>query len=261
MHLKKDWKNYLNKFLITFFLLNLNFESVSANFDYVPCNYSNCSKKFDITATKLIKANNDRPMILWLGGGNGMHTSTGPIDLLEGKYDIITVINPYDINIGRDKGIVPAAFKKDQAERIKSIIDHYNKKYSKEIWLGGTSNGVQRAIGFLKNTENQKLIKGAIFTSTASGSPYRLPTLKELNIPIIIIHHIKDVCQFSSFKNAEKFYEKYKEKNLKKTIFVPVDAGNRPVDTKCGDGDNHMFVGSKDVVAKIVEEFIQNNPN
>ena len=101
MHLKKDWKNYLNKFLISFFLLNLNFESVLANFDFVPCNYSNCSKKFDITATKLIKANNDRPMILWLGGGNGMHTSRGPIDLLEGKYDIITVMNPYDINIGR----------------------------------------------------------------------------------------------------------------------------------------------------------------
>ena len=59
MHLKKDWKNYLNKFLISFFLLNLNFESVLANFDFVPCNYSNCSKKFDITATKLIKANND----------------------------------------------------------------------------------------------------------------------------------------------------------------------------------------------------------
>jgi hypothetical protein len=40
-----------------------------------------------------------------------------------------------------------------------------------------------------------------IFTGAAVGNPMRtipIKLIKDLNIPVVILHHTKDICRFSS---------------------------------------------------------------
>ena len=208
-----------------------------------------------------------------MSGGSGQRLSTHPLSELEGKYDLVVMFNPYDISRNsqnRSDGYAPVAYKPDQADRIKSIIKFYKEKYQKDIWLGGQSFGAARTLAYLSaSPDNSKLISGAILTGTAVGSyknnvikvPFK--KIKDLNVPIAIIHHIGDVCDTSHFKTAKKVQEKIEKINSGKTEFIPIEAGSLPKDTKCGGGGrnarNHMFEDSKKELAQSVINFIDIN--
>ena len=241
----------------------------------VPCNESKCNKKDHSTLTRFIGATekNNKPILVWLSGGSGQRLSTHPLSELEGKYDLVVMFNPYDISRNsqnRSDGYAPVAYKPDQADRIKSIIKFYKEKYQKDIWLGGQSFGAARTLAYLSaSPDNSKLISGAILTGTAVGSyknnvikvPFK--KIKDLNVPIAIIHHIGDVCDTSHFKTAKKVKEKIEKINSGKTEFISIEAGNIPKDTKCGgkgrNARNHMFEDSKKELAQSVINFIDIN--
>jgi len=241
----------------------------------VPCNESKCNKKDHSTLTRFIGATekNNKPILVWLSGGSGQRLSTHPLSELEGKYDLVVMFNPYDISLNsqnRSDGYAPVAYKPDQADRIKSIIKFYKEKYQKDIWLGGQSFGAARTLAYLSaSPDNSKLISGAILTGTAVGSyknnvikvPFK--KIKDLNVPIAIIHHIGDVCDTSHFKTAKKVQEKIEKINSGKTEFIPIEAGSLPKDTKCGGGGrnarNHMFEDSRKELAISVIKFMDLN--
>ena len=208
-----------------------------------------------------------------MSGGTGQYFSTSPLSEVEGIYDMVLMYNPYDISLGSQKrsdGYAPMAYKPDQADRIKSIIKFYKEKYKKPIWLGGQSFGAARTFAYLSaSSENSKLISGVILTGTAVGShknnvikiPFR--KIKDLNIPIAIIHHIRDVCDTSHYVTARKTKEKLEKINLGKTEFISIEIGNLPKDTKCGgktrDAKNHMFEDSRKELADAIIKFIDQN--
>jgi len=257
-------------------IMVLSFISSNAAFaNIVPCNEPKCNKKDHFTLTKFIGATekNNNPILIWLSGGSGQRLSTQPLSYVEGKYDLVVMFNPYDISHNsqnRSDGYAPVAYKPDQADRIKSIIKFYREKYQKDIWLGGQSFGAARTLAYLSaSPDNSKLISGAILTGTAVGSyknnvikvPFK--KIKDLNIPIAIIHHIGDVCDTSHFKTAKKVKEKLEKINSGKTEFISIEAGNIPKDTKCGskgrNARNHMFEDSKKELADAVIKFIDQN--
>ena len=263
----------MKKLFIFFFLIALiPFNSFS---NIVPCNESNCDKKFDLTLTRFIEAKekNNKPILVWLSGGTGQYFSTSPLSEVEGIYDMVLMYNPYDISLGSQKrsdGYAPMAYKPDQADRIKSIIKFYKEKYKKPIWLGGQSFGAARTFAYLSaSSENSKLISGVILTGTAVGShknnvikiPFR--KIKDLNLPIGIFHHKKDVCHTSHYITAKRVKEKLEKINLGKTEFISIETGNLPKDTKCGgkgrNARNHMFEDSRKELGVKVIRFIETN--
>ena len=262
------------KKLVAIIVLSLTLSKATLA-NVVPCNEPKCNKKDHSTLTRFIEATekNNKPILVWLSGGSGQRLSTHPLSEVEGKYDLVVMFNPYDISRNsqsRSDGYAPVAYKPDQADRIKSIIKFYKEKYQKDIWLGGQSFGAARTLAYLSaSPDNSKLISGAILTGTAVGSyknnvikvPFK--KIKDLNIPIAIIHHIGDVCDTSHFKTAKKVQEKIEKINLGKTEFIPIEAGSLPKDTKCGgkgrNARNHMFEDSKKELAQSVINFIDIN--
>jgi len=262
------------KKLVTIIALSLTLSN-AAFANIVPCNEPKCNKKDHSTLTRFIGATekNNKPILVWLSGGSGQRLSTHPLSEVEGKYDLVVMFNPYDISRNsqsRSDGYAPVAYKPDQADRIKSIIKFYKEKYQKDIWLGGQSFGAARTLAYLSaSPDNSKLISGAILTGTAVGSyknnvikvPFK--KIKDLNIPIAIIHHIGDVCDTSHFKTAKKVQEKIEKINSGKTEFIPIDAGSLPKDTKCGGkgrkARNHMFEDSRKELAISVIKFMDLN--
>jgi hypothetical protein len=241
------------------------------------CNEPKCNKKYnDFTITRFIEAKEktDKPILFWLSGGSGQRLTSDPLQEVEGKIDLIVMMNPYDMlknSVQRDDGAAPQAYIPDQADRIKSIIKFYKAKFnSKEIWLGGQSFGAARTLAYLTaSPDNSKLISGIILTGTAVGSyknnVIKVPfnKIKDLNLPIAIIHHIRDVCDTSHYKTAIKVKEKLEKINLGKTEFISIEVGNLPNDTKCGgktrDAKNHEFKDSKKELAEAVIKFINQN--
>ena len=263
----------MKKILLLIFLITLR--PINSFSEVVPCNEPKCDKKFDLTLTRFIEAKekNDKPIIVWLSGGTGQFFSTGPLSEVEGKYDIVVMYNPYNISSGsqnRTDGYAPVAYKPDQADRIKSIIKFYSEKYKKDIWLGGQSFGAARTMAYLTaSSNNSKLISGIVLTGTAVGSVKKntlkvpLKKIKDLNLPIGIFHHIKDVCDTSSYKTAQKLQKKLKEINVGITEFISIESGNLKKDTKCGFGGkytrNHKFEDSRKELADTVIKFINQN--
>jgi len=115
------------------------------------------------------------------------------------------------------------------------------------------------------SSNNSKLISGIILTGTAVGSVKNntlkvpLKKIKDLNLPIGIFHHIKDVCDNSHHKTAQKLQKKLKEINLGVTEFILIESGNLSKDTKCGTGKNHNFEDSRKELGEKVIKFIDQN--
>jgi hypothetical protein len=254
----------MKKILIIFILLVT--KSYAEN---VPCIFDNCDKKFPETFTRFHESipKNNKPMILWLQGGSGQSLSTQPIDKLEKKYDIITFFNPYDIDKGVKDGYPPQAYKPDQADRIKSVVVYYKNKYNKNIWLGGISNGAPRIASFLGGSpENQKLISGAIFTGShtgRTGTKIRLSKIKDLNLPIAVIHHTRDQCPDSAFKPSQTFFKLISKKNAGFSAYYALESGDLKSTTSCkpqkGKFMNHTFDKSREEIAEVISNFIDQN--
>ena len=260
----------MKKLLLIFLIIlkpNFSFSEI------VPCNEPKCDKKFDLTLTRFIEADekNDKPIIIWLSGGTGQFFSTDPLSEVEGKYDIVVMFNPYNISSGSQKrsdGYAPMAYKPDQADRIKSIIKFYKEKYKKPIWLGGQSFGAARTLAYLSaSPDNSKLISGVILAASGIGSvknntikvPFR--KIKDLNLPIGIFHHIRDICDNSHYITAKKLNKRLEKINLGKTQFISIESGNFPKDKKCkgGKGKNHSFQDSRKELGEEVIKFIEQN--
>jgi pimeloyl-ACP methyl ester carboxylesterase len=247
--------------------------SGSAIADVVPCNEPKCNKKFDLTLTRFVEAKekNNKPILVWLSGGTGQYFSTDPLSEVEGRYDMVVMFNPYNISTGSQKrsdGYAPMAYKPDQADRIKSIIKFYKEKYKKPIWLGGNSFGAARTLAYLSaSPNNSKLISGVILAAPGIGSvknntikvPFRKIT--DLNLPIGIFHHIRDVCDHSHYKTAKRLNKRLEKINLGKTQFISIESGNFPKDKNCkgGKGKNHNFQDSKKDLGEKVINFIETN--
>jgi len=251
-------------FLFLFFIL-LTLSKVNA--ESVTCNLEGCDKKYRSTEVTFTKAKNkDKPIIFFLVGGNATHTKLDPMNKLAGKYDLLVMKSPYKVDTKVFLGYCELCNSEDQVQRIKSIIIYYKNKYNKPIWLAGQSLGVQRAINYLGHSkENSKLINGAIFTGAAVGNPMRtipIKLIKDLNIPVVILHHTKDICRFSSLTVAKEFHTEFSKINASNTEFVEISAGRIREDDPyiCKpSGKNHMFADSRTELAEEITKFIEKN--
>ena len=249
MHPKKDWKNFLNSFIILLFFFSFS-EKVNADFHLplikVPCGTTDCNLQYNMTNTHYKKADNSNDLLIYLPGGRGTrnlgYSEIFPqthLSSLRGKIDLVFLASPYPMP--HPKSNAPLRKSKDHFARIKTVIDFYKKKTGKRIWLSGCSLGTNSVGHFLSNPEHHSLIHGAIFMCTNYNVVFRSKTI---DMPILLIHHNSDKCSSNPVSSSIKLGKKIKKINKNDTTVIRISGGEASGDPCSAQTSFHMF-GSK----------------
>jgi hypothetical protein len=243
---------------------------------FVQCVEAVCQNKGEtgLHSKMIVSRVKDSPaVIVWLQGSKGRANSLnfGPIELLSQHITTIGVDVGYQINNDVKVGsnwAGPGRWSKDYVARVKSIVLWARQEFGLPVFIMGHSAGAQGVSGFLLMEEgNQSLVAGAIWSGGHQMAPYpgkQGLTVQQFNIPALIIHHEKDRCPSTSFREAEKRYKKYiSGMNAGPTELIRITGGEETwkgagKDPRgCGvQADAHGYVGVKDVFTEQVIKFI-----
>jgi hypothetical protein len=272
----KILKIYKVIFFQLVFLLIFNFPNSLKSSEIIgieiPCDVKECNPKWGPTITRFYKTGNDKPALIHFGGGPGALLSLDylTITFLEDKLDAIVMASPIAMkNKGYD-GDTKNAYDKALSYRSKQVIDYYKKLLNKPIWLSGHSNGGPRMIGAImgKDPAYSEKLAGLIFSSPNVGygkhrknPKYHIKVDKikyDLNLPILIINHVRDICPDTTVDNMKWLYEKLSEKNLANTDLILMEDGFEGVTDDCSGG-HHKFSSNKESHAKTLLNYIVKN--
>ena len=172
------------------------------------------------------------------------------------KLDFVFMDSPYELSPMNTKSNLGIRSMKDHLDRIKSVIKTFSQKTQKPVWLIGHSNGAYSLSSFLNQSpENQKMIKGAIF----SGGRSERFLKGEFNLSILILHHESDPCPHTNYESAKSFYEEVKKQNKGRTEFVTIVGGTNSGEPCFSTGSHHMYSGSYGQFTESVVKFISEN--
>ena len=157
-------------------------------------------------------------------------------------------------SLGWRNGDVAPRYASPHLDRVEAVIDFYQKKTNRPIFLIGHSNGAISVASFLnRSPDNPGKIGGAIF----SGSRNERLVSVQLNLPLLVLHHKDDPNSWTTPKNAEKLFLDLKTRNASTTEFKLVeggyDEGNPAISGR------HMYAGALDQAAGFVRTFIYKN--
>ena len=243
MHLKKVWKSFLSSILF----LILFSSNISANFHLplvrVPCETADCDQKYNTTYTHYKKAENSNDLLIYVPGGRGTrnlgYSEIFPqthLNSLRGKIDLVFLASPYPMP--HPNSNAPLRKSKDHYERIKTVIDFYKKKTGKRIWLSGCSLGTNSIGNFLSKAEHHSLIHGAIFMCTNYNVVFKA---KEIDMPILLIHHNQDKCSSNPVSASVKLGKKINKINKNDTTVIRISGGEASGDPCSAQTSFHMF--------------------
>ena len=104
---------------------------------------------------------------------------------------------------------------------------------------------------FLADSEyNQSIVDGVIFSGVAIGN---VKTFK--NMPVMVMHHAQDSCRWTPYSLAEQLHNNIRSNN-NSAIIVPITGGIDNGDPCTGMSSSHMYAGTYDKVADVIERFI-----
>jgi hypothetical protein len=259
-----------------FFLLLINLTNSLKSAEVIniqiPCEIKKCNPKWGSTITRYYKSGNDKPALIHFGGGPGAILSLDylTITFLEDKLDLIVMASPIAMkNKGYD-GDTKNAYHKALTYRSKQVIDYYKDLLNKPIWLTGHSNGGPRMIGALmgKDPAYSEKLAGLIFSSPNVGygkhrqnPKYYIKVKKikyDLNLPILIINHARDICPDTTVDNMKWLHKKLSKKNLANTDLILMKDGFEGETDNCAGG-HHKFASNKESHASTLFDYIINN--
>jgi pimeloyl-ACP methyl ester carboxylesterase len=138
-------------------------------------------------------------------------------------------------------------------EQIRTVVNFYQKKTGKPIFLLGHSNGSLSIAEFLNQSpDNQKLVAGVVF----SGSRNETLVRQNLSLPVLILHHKSDPNRWTTPSSADQLFASIKQNNSANTWLSWVEGGK---DVPWGDpahSGRHMYNEALDEAARLIENFI-----
>ena len=152
----------------------------------------------------------------------------------------------------------------DYASDIGQIIAYMRSQTKAPIWLVGTSQGTNAAVGAASRMTKGE-IAGIVLTSSLTRQGGK-PDLKEtvfdanlaaINVPVLILSHSGDKCAITPPGDAERI--KAALKSSPKVDVVMVSGGSPPISDACQAQAEHGFYGIEDSVVAQIAAWIKSN--
>ena len=144
---------------------------------------------------------------------------------------------------------------KEHIKDVTAIVDHLAKQGYKNIQLVGTSRGTF-SVAYLAAAMKDQRVKGVVLTSSMNDIAF-LP-LKEIQYPVLFVHHIGDECRVTepasalwNFKSLAKSPRKH---------FLTVSGGDPPISRACRALSEHGYLGIEKKVVDAIAEWSAGKP-
>lgn len=151
---------------------------------------------------------------------------------------------------------------KDHTEDIKKLLDQFDQKLPKPIFLVGTSRGTLSAAHLAISFKEQRL-GGVVLTSSIGASKgggmslFNLP-LEEITLPVLFVHHREDGCWASRFNDALQLQKRIT--GSPRTQFIEVLSGDPARSGPCEALSLHGYLGKEREVVTAITDWIQGKP-
>lgn len=153
----------------------------------------------------------------------------------------------------------------EYADDVAKIIAYVRTQTKAPIWLVGTSQGTNAAVGAASRLTHGE-IAGVVLTSTLTRQGPR-PELKEyvfaanlaaINVPVLILSHTGDKCGITPPGDAETV--KAALKSSPKVEVIMVSGGLPPQSQPCEARSEHGFLGIEPDVVTRISNWIKQTP-
>ena len=174
------------------------------------------------------------------------------LDFFNEKFNVIVVYKPTDLpSLDYEYRIT-----KTHISEISSVVAYAQQKYSKPVWLIGTSRGsVSAAAAAISLGDDQ--IKGLVLLSSVTTQKVgAIPSqnIAGLKIPTLVVHHKKDACPICVPTHARQMIDSMHSSPRKE--FVLIEGGFDPVGDPCASQSWHGYVNYEKETVKIITKWI-----
>lgn len=173
-------------------------------------------------------------------------------DFVEKGLAVAVVDTPSDHRSGMEDSFRVSIAHRDDIDKV--ILFLTGQGYE-SIYLVGTSRGTISA-AYLGTALQNKQVKGIVLTSTMSYPKYLawIP-LEKTVYPILLVHHVHDGCQVTSYADAlmlKKAYSKYTKVDL-----AALEGGSAPQSDLCEPLSPHGFFGIEEKAVQVILDWVR----
>jgi len=173
------------------------------------------------------------------------------------KFNVLIVFRPSDMDVMEYNYRVSSTHMKE----LDNVVDYAAQSYKKPVWVIGMSRGsvsgtaVAIALG---DKKVQGLVLVSSITNTKQGA-ISTQNIEELKIPVLVVHHEQDACNYCSPSQAKKIPEYLKSSPYKRAYIV--NSGSDPRGDVCDTYHWHGLINSELESAKLISDWIRNPTN
>ena len=175
------------------------------------------------------------------------------MDFFNEKFNVIVAYKPTDLpSLDYEYRI-----SKSHMAEISSVVTYAQQKYSKPVWLVGTSRGSVSAAAAAIALGNDKIQGLVILSSVTNGKVGAIPSqdMGSLKIPTLVVHHKNDACPICVPAQASTIIDSMHASPRKE--FVLIEGGFDPAGDPCTSKNWHGFINYEKETVKIIAAWIQ----
>lgn len=214
---------------------------------FILCNTGHCDGLQFINAPKSLFGSKDpttiytfsnpnaRATIIFFPGGDGSFKINDNIKnhrglprmlqmIADAGYNVVFVDSPYPLLESGPGGYPAMRDSGDHLDRMDSVLKHHQGQ-NLPIWLMGHSNGSFTVSSFFRRLQKEhrtKEISGIILSGTRNVAKFQ----DSMDTNVVFVHHEKDGCVNTLYRDAVNNYNKVKSVNQGSTAFITITGGS-----------------------------------
>jgi hypothetical protein len=228
--------------------------------------------RHDVTVRLLVIKANSKPstaLILFPGADGAKHFGEkdgrfwvsknflmrSAMDLAAAGYIVAAVDAPSDQSYGMPD---PFRTSPQHAKDIRKIIAYLKEKHRvTSLYFVGTSRGTISA-AYLASVIDDPSLAGVILTAVYPPADLGSIDLREIDDPVLIVHHVYDECRVTPYHGAMELKKRLTESP--KVDLVGVTGVIPPASGPCEALSNHGFYGMEKPVVRAITDWIAGKP-
>jgi len=176
-------------------------------------------------------------------------------DFAAAGYIVVAVDAPSDQSYGMSD---PFRTSPQHAKDVRKIIAYLKEKHRMaSLYLVGTSKGTISA-AYMASVLDEPAIEGVILTAVYPPAELGGIDFREIDDPVLIIHHVNDECRVTPFQGAVDLKERLTESPG--VELVGVTGGIPPASGPCNALSRHGFYGVEQPVIRVIKDWMAGKP-